>query len=412
MYNNGKKDCVREGRIFSNYPKDFVGGARLVSSYTVLDKTPRIAKSTKSNSSTDPCEVRSAPNKDGNTIRLEETGTVLYLKGAVQNTIGNTWYETEDGYFIYNQDLEILVSDAGYSETAISAIAISKNKDCYLKDKPYEASDHPGQSVARGNSVNLVAKVTNRHNNIWYKTADGRFIYSGDLNVFEATVLFPISAQFTNTVMRFSRKEPYESADSASLIQKNDQVTVKQFVVNKYGNIWAQLADGSFLCFYDQNADETRMKYVESSAAITTSNVQKPSGNMNVGQSFEMRGMLKTNVPILSVSAQVLNRPAMTDALTKVTVKPGMNLREFDVNKSVNGTNLNYSVKFSNLTKGYYTYRIAAQLGFSTTGRPSSSARRRPPSKVISPWAIPRRMKTSTATITRFSPFPRSSPTP
>ena len=194
--------------------------------------------------------------------------------------------------------------------------------------------------------------------------------YQDEMETLGYRVLFPISAQFTNTVMRFSRKEPYDSSGSSSVILKNATVTVKQFVVNKHGNIWAQLDDGSFLCFHDQNANETRMTYVDSADAISVSSVQKPTGNLNVGQSFEMRGVLKTSVPILSVSAQVLNRSTKADALTRVTVKPNdVKLREFDINKSINGVNLNYSVKFNKLTAGTFIYRIAAQLGFEYNGK-------------------------------------------
>ena len=344
-----------------------LSAAHAASEYTQVDKTPRIAKSAKLRDSSDPCEIRKAPNKDGSIVRLAEKDTVLYLTGAVKNTAGNTWYQTDDGYFVYNQDVTIAVADASHTEKAITAIGVSKNADCWLKELPYEAAKDQGKSVAKGNTVVIAAKVTNSYGNTWYKTADGRFIYSGDLDVHEYTVLFSITAEFTSTQKCSSRKGPYEAAAAASSIAKNAKVHVTQFVVNKYGNIWAQLTDGSFLCFYDQDAKETKLTFVGSNMAV--SDVRKPTGYMNLGDSFNLSGIIKTQAPVYSITAQVINSATSADALSPVTVKPNdAKLREFDINKSINGTNINKSLTFGKLPTGVFQYRIGVQFGFEYKG--------------------------------------------
>ncbi len=341
--------------------------------YTTLDSTPRIAKSIKEktgDADDDQCYLKDEPREASNTVDVAAKGTIIYLSGAVKNSAGNTWYKTEDGYFIYSGDLEILEANATIkSEETYNVVGVSKNSDCYLKDKPYEASDHHGKSVAKGKSVTIVAKVTNYHGNTWYKTSDGKYVYSGDVTTYTITPLFDLNATFRNTEKRDSHAAPYVDSADVKSYAKDATVTATQFVVNSHGNIWAKLSDGSYLCFYDFSSGENKLKYVESDNAVKVSDVKKPTGDLDVGASFGLRGVLKAEIPFLSVSAWVMDRSTLKEALPTVTTKPGMTVRSVNLNKEVAGININYKVLFNKLPKGAYDYFVTAQMGFTYNGK-------------------------------------------
>ncbi|MGN0793118.1 MAG: dockerin type I domain-containing protein [Aristaeellaceae bacterium] len=339
--------------------------ANSISGYTRIDSLPRIAKSIKVSTSTDPCEVRKAPNKDGEFVRSVDKDTIIYLKGAVKNTAGNTWYETEDGYFIYSGDLEILVDDASYTETKYGALGISKTSDCWLKDRPYEASDHHERVVAQGKTVSIVAKVVNSYGNTWYKTSDGYFVYSSDVTLYEMEQMFTISATFKNTEKRDSHKAPYLDSPDVKSYANGATVTVTRFVKNSYGNIWAQLSDGSFLCFYDKETGDNKLTFIAMTSAFTTSGVVKPTGNIPLNTAFGLRGKITATAPMLTVTARVIDKSTNKAVVGPVSASPSATTRTVDLNASVNGVNINNKMPFSKLTTaGYYRYEVIVQLGF------------------------------------------------
>lgn len=340
--------------------------------YTSLDDTPRIAKSVKDSTAADTCRLQSMPYDQEKyyTGKLEK-GTIVYLQGAVKNSHGNTWYETEDGKFIYSGDLEILVEDASYTETKFGAVGISKNDECWLKDKPFEKAAPEKVGVAKGKTVEIVAKVTNSYGNIWYKTADGKYIYSGDLKVYEAsyTKLFDITADFTNTERRKSHLTPYQDSPAVDSYSKGEVVSVTRFVTNSYGNIWAQLKDGSYLCFYDLKADETKMTYKSSKFKVT--GVEGPTGDRKTGTACNLTGKITSTVPILTMTGYVENRETGAKTVPAVVVKMKNGTTTANINSTsntVDKVNLNNELVFQKIKNaGHYCYKVTLQLGFTDT---------------------------------------------
>lgn len=244
----------------------------------------------------------------------------------------------------------------------------SDDDQCYIKRTPYEAGTTV-EVVGKGDVVSIVGAVKNKHGNTWYKTADGYYVYSGDVTVYEYEELFTMSARFRSTEQQRSRVAPYASSPAYASYASGATVNVTRFVINDHGNIWAQLSDGSFLCFYDYSNGESKLSYVGVEAAVTYSDVKMPEGDLSVGASFGLRGVLKADIPFLRVSAHVINRETETYALSKVSVNPSMTTRTVDLNKSVNGTNVNSSISFGKLSRGWYEYAITAQMGFTYNGK-------------------------------------------
>ena len=350
-----------------------------------IDDTPRIAVSTKLSSSSDPCRLQSAPyDQRQYDIKLIEKGEIVYIKGAVENSYGNTWYCIVDvndkplGY-IYKSDLEIKEDNAVFTlKESLNLMGVVKTNDGYQKDKPYEAADHHNRTIAKGKSVQIVASYTNSHNHVWYKTDEGYFIYSGDVDTYKCTPLFDISAKFRNTEKRYSHAAPYLDSAEKKQYYANDEVTVVSFVTNSHGNIWAKLTDGTYLCFKDFETGENKLKFasdpldiVKISGLPASDVTGYPTGNRKAGDNCGLRGTITSTAPMQYVTVRIMNRTtgAVVSAPAPVTAKPGITVRTGKLNDSKLGKNINSAMSFGQLTTtGYYQYQIIVRLGFIHNG--------------------------------------------
>ena len=256
------------------------------------------------------------------------------------------------------------------SRIAFSIKSASGEDQCYIKEKPFEDSNDKSPVVPKGNIIKIVGAVKNKHGNIWYKTEDGGFVYSGDIIFYQD--YFSISAKFKNTERRSSHKLPFVDSDEVKKIGKDDVVQVSKFVLNSYGNIWAQLTDGSYLCFYDKETGENKLQFSAHVTNPSISGASKPTGDRTVGTSFTMKGVITAEVPFLSVSSRLIDRETEKDAEgpnTPITAKPTVSTRSVDIGKNVNGVNIDTSTKFNKLGKGWYRYEINAQFGFTYEGK-------------------------------------------
>ena len=67
---------------------------------------------------------------------------------------------------------------SGYTTAAYEDAVYKVIKSSHLKDAPYADANTIG-SVAVNDTINVIALVKNKYDNIWMKTSDGKFIYSG-----------------------------------------------------------------------------------------------------------------------------------------------------------------------------------------------------------------------------------------
>jgi len=286
------------------------------------------------------------------------------IQGSTYSFIGAVHFYKNNEYSIINNQ----------ACTGISIKPASGEDQCYIKEKPFEDSNNKAPSVPKGDTVKIVGAVKNKHGNIWYKTEDGGFVYSGDIIFFQD--YFSISAKFKNTEKRSARKYPFEDSDAVKKIGKDDIVQVSKFVLNSYGNIWAQLTDGSYLCFYDKNSGENKLKF---SAHVTqpTHSTTYPQGNIKVTSNygFLFKGDVKAEVPFLSLTARVIDRETEQDVSatgSPCTLKPGSGLRTINLEKTkIDGKTMDSIVLIRKLngSSGWYRYELNAQFGFTYEGK-------------------------------------------
>lgn len=258
--------------------------------------------------------------------------------------------------------------------TAISIKDASGEDQCYIKKDPFEESSDKSAAVPKGNTIKLVGAVENKYGNIWYKTEDGGFVYSGDIIFYQD--YFSISAKFKNTERRSSHKLPFVDSDEVKKIGKDDVVQVSKFVLNSYGNIWAQLTDGSFLCFCDKETGENKLQF-SSHVTKPTHSTTYPQGNIKVTSSygFLLKGDVKAEVPFLSLTARVIDRETEKDVSvtgSPCTLKPAVSTRTINLEKTkIDGKTMDSIVLIRKLngSSGWYRYELNAQFGFTYNGK-------------------------------------------
>lgn len=259
----------------------------------------------------------------------------------------------------------------------ISTKNSSADDKCYIKKTPYEAGT-TSEIIDKGGVIHITGAIENKYGNIWYITAGGKYVYSGDVTVYEYSNLFSISAKFRNTEKRNSHVAPSLDSPSAGSISTNQTVTVRRFVTNSHNNIWAELTNGSYLCFYDFNTGENKLKFVWLTDGITLSadnEVSKPTGDLEIGSNFPLRGKITTQAPILTVTARIRSLSSsnyMVDMIDPVIATPSLSTRTVDINSTSgisNNVNINSKVKFGALPRGYYRYTVSVQMGFTYGGK-------------------------------------------
>lgn len=258
--------------------------------------------------------------------------------------------------------------------TAISIKAASGEDQCYIKKEPFEESSDKNAAVPKGNTIKLVGAVENKHGNIWYKTEDGGFVYSGDVIFYQD--YFAISANFKNTEKRASRKLPFVDSDAVQSIGKGDIVQVTRFVKNSYGNLWAQLSDGSYLCFYDKETGENKLQFSGHVTQPSHTTVY-PQGDIKVTSTtgFVLKGDVKAEVPLLSLTARVVDRETEKDVSvtgSPCTLKPAVSVRTINLlNTKIGGKSMDDIVLIRKLygSSGWYRYELNAQFGFTYEGK-------------------------------------------
>lgn len=355
-------------------------------SLSYIDAIPRIASTTRS------CNKHSSASTGAAVMQSFGRNTIIYIDAKYNEE----WYRVEGGGYVRADDVEIKVDNATISDmTGQSCAGIVVTNDGYLKDKPYEAAAH-SETVKKGKTVNIKGAVTNKHGNTWYVTDGGKYIYSGDVEKFTASELFTITGNFKVTRSCKSKQMPTSSSQNVKSFSKGDKVEVTRFVTNEYGNIWAQLKDGSYVHFCDKGSTETHLTYIDTSkmADETSLKYQKyaKSGSKYVKQDVTpgnlvvnsttgiyISGTVKTQAPILTVVARVANGKNQVLSSPVVTVRPPISLRSFSVHTATaqrNGgskVNITEALTFRGMDSknaaGPYRFELAVQLGFEYGGQ-------------------------------------------
>lgn len=280
-----------------------------------------------------------------------------------------------------------------YEKKSFSGVSTS---GCTIRATCY-SNGEVKETISAGKTLNFVGVATNSEGETWYKMENGCFVYSGHVTgTGMVSELFTITGNFKVTRSCKSKQMPTSSSQNVKSLSKGDKVEVTRFVTNEYGNIWAQLKDGSYVHFCDKGSTETHLTYIDTSkmADETSLKYQKyaKSGSSYVKQDVTpgnlvvnsttgiyISGTVKTQAPILTVVARVANGKNQVLSSPMVTVRPPISLRSFSVHTATaqrNGgskVNITEALTFRGMDSkndaGPYRFELAVQLGFEYGGK-------------------------------------------
>lgn len=155
---------------------------------------------------------------------------LVHIVSMATNSYGNLWYKTDDGYWIYSENLAKVVLEncshkydsAGKctlcgveyqlkltpNNTAMYIIA-DKTK---IRTAPYGIKETEYKLANSGDKVNIAYQTVNSAGNTWYKTSDGYWIYSGNL-----TSKTPVTeCKHNNTPTKSTIKTVYEKLSGSN----------------------------------------------------------------------------------------------------------------------------------------------------------------------------------------------------
>ena len=242
---------------------------------------------------------------------------------------------------------------------------------------PYEANSLV-KSFKEGDLITVKAGVTNKYNNVWYKTAEGTYVYSGDVDLHYTTVdtkkqNFTVIGKESKVLAikimldATSYSAPYDGTISGQEFSKektvykiNSQVQSVETVKNKHGNIWYKLADGTFLYsgwlkFVSEvkPAVTVTLKAGSAKPGSGSNNTGYPCGKLTKGKNFGLRGVIEASENLKSVLGIIFDVGKFKVA-QKVTVAP--NAKTLNIQNS----NINNKLIFDKLDNGNYVYAVIA----------------------------------------------------
>lgn len=178
-----------------------------------------------------------------------------------------------------------------------------------------------------------------------------------------------LDAHFTWLESGNVHTEPYTSSPTTGkTVAAGDVVFIQRLVKNEYGNLWAELFTGGYLCFYDKASDKECASFVSISngaAPVTTSKISAPEGEIVQGTSFTFSGILDSSsvcpIFLFDIWCGVGGGHAFDEHISSwpsgVTTK--IDITDYNINEL-------YDI--STLPPGEYNYTIRVWIGFTYEG--------------------------------------------
>lgn len=122
------------------------------------------------------------PYSASNKNRTINAGEIVSIKGYVYNTYGNLWYITDEGDYIYHDNM-VLIENDYFTPADSESKTITTSKTLYGKSSPYYFSSTSNE-YSNGTDITTVGYIYNLFGEKWYETEDGSFINDASLNCY------------------------------------------------------------------------------------------------------------------------------------------------------------------------------------------------------------------------------------
>ncbi len=231
--------------------------------------------------------MKDAPYAAANPTRHVNVGNKVTIVASAKNHFGNLWYKTDKGDWIYGENVtahphkysEVGKCSCGYTfelaEKKESFDALLK-LEIKMKNAPYKAAKQT-RVLKKGSLVSIVASAKNHYGNLWYKTAEGDWIYYenitkhthkyGDDGSCSCGIGFKPVESETKFLAQLKKDvamnaAPYSAAKDTRTLKKNAAVNIVVSAKNHYGNLWYKTDKGDWI--YCENVSQHTHSYANS----------------------------------------------------------------------------------------------------------------------------------------------------
>ena len=250
------------------------------------------------------------------------------------------------------------------------------NKKTYLYSAPDTSSSKI--SIKAGIGVIIVGekKVGKQ---TWYKSEDNFYIKSEDIDYKEkAPAIKGFSAVDNSITFKAKQKhligadlkdEPYSNAKNMDFAKYNAALTVSGLYINKNKEYWVGVKKDGRLFYVcadsikrsdsdDDSDDVTINGNNYSPKYIVTDGKLFPNGKMKKGDSFDLKGTIKSSYEIKEAQAFVYGGTLILSKIEVKTKSEKIKKQSFDLNKSLINNAKKGGINFGTLSKGYKLFRL------------------------------------------------------
>lgn len=260
--------------------------------------------------------IWSKPYSSGDSKRVytADKDASVSVVAKVTNSSGGLWYKLTDGNWVYSANVRITDYDPNDVE-AVNKTFVVTSWGANIWSKPYSTGDSQViRSAAKTAVLNIVGRVRNSNYGLWYRLADGGWVYS--YNVSERfydpskVIAFNRSATVMTNGGANVWSQPSNAAPStvARVAKYDSKLNVSAKYTNSAGGVWYQLTDGNWV--YGKNIritdyDPADVQYGNKTVTVTSWGANVWSKPYSSGDSCVVKTVAKGAG--LRVIAQVRN---------------------------------------------------------------------------------------------------------
>ena len=186
-------------------------------------------------------------------IRTAEYNSKVTVVGSTVNSYGNRWYKLSDGNWIYASHVRITDYNSRDVEY-INKVFVVTSWGANIWTKPYSSGDSKIiKAEPKTAALSVIAQVRNSTGGLWYRLANGGWIYSKNVNerIFDPADVIAYKRSATVIVPGVINIWGQPSTKAPSTLTRTAAYQTKLNVVAKYttpsGDLWYQLTDGNWV---------------------------------------------------------------------------------------------------------------------------------------------------------------------
>ena len=276
------------------------------------------------------------PYSDSTKLGTLKKDSLITLNAEFKNLPGNLWYRTNTGRWIYSGNVEKHTHKYNKGKCScgteqpitlksmVPTTYVTTENNVSVWARPYSNSGKKKTLQTKGTGVTIVGSTVNDADNLWYKTTDGYWIYSGNLKKgTSGTIVNTNKIPLTKYLLK--------------VVDENKKAIVGATV--KFGSQSATTGTGGY----------AELNYVTMKDTLT---VSATNYDTHTEALYEMSKFKTDTITIVKSGNYVLTKANLTYKGTTTDVRN----KELTLNQASNG--LNFDLSLASNVKNVKEYRI------------------------------------------------------